>query len=85
MEHYLLHSLSFQPLSAEDYQQISSHFNIVLVQDLPHISTTMRTQAWQFIMLIDILYAHKLGVLIVIPWLELEVHFRHSDTWLQCS
>ena len=48
--------LCAQPLAAPDYLEIARHFRTVLIDHIPRMNLTMRSEARRFILLIDTLY-----------------------------
>lgn len=56
--------LCARPLGAADYLAIATHFNVVLIDDVPRLSPDRRDLARRFMTLIDALYEHRVTVII---------------------
>ncbi len=52
------------PRSQNDYLEIASRFHTVILSDMPAMSVGMASEARRFIWLIDVLYDHKVKLLI---------------------
>ncbi|PKU46046.1 hypothetical protein llap_3666 [Limosa lapponica baueri] len=55
--------ITFGPLGASDYLEVSKHFDTVFVRDIPLLTLAKRTQARRFITLIDTFYEHKVRII----------------------
>jgi cell division protein ZapE len=53
-----------RPLGAADYLAIATHFNVVLIDDVPVFALEQRDAARRFMILIDALYEHRVAVVI---------------------
>lgn len=51
------------PRSQNDYLEISSQFHTVILSDIPRMSVSMSSEARRFTWLIDVLYDHKVKLL----------------------
>ncbi len=61
---FTFHDLCETPLGAEDYLEIAKTFKIIVLKDIPKLTTEKRNEAKRFITLIDILYdAHTLLII----------------------
>jgi cell division protein ZapE len=56
--------LCAKPLGAADYLCIATHFDAVLIDQVPRLSEDLRDQARRFMVLVDELYEHKVKVVI---------------------
>jgi cell division protein ZapE len=52
------------PRSQNDYLEIASRFHTVILSDIPAMSASMGSEARRFIWLIDVLYDHKIKLLV---------------------
>ncbi len=52
-----------RPLAAPDYLALADAFHTVIIDDIPVMSPAMRNEARRFIILIDILYEERVGLL----------------------
>jgi cell division protein ZapE len=52
------------PRSQNDYLEIASRFHTVILSDIPAMSASMSSEARRFIWLIDVLYDHKIKLLV---------------------
>ncbi len=52
-----------RPLAAPDYLALASAFHTVIIDDIPVMTPAMRNEARRFIILIDILYEERVGLL----------------------
>lgn len=51
--------LCAQPLGAADYLAIATHYDVVLIDNVPRLSVEKRNEARRFMLLIDSLYEHR--------------------------
>src|SRR5690606_10384871 len=52
------------PRSQNDYLEIASRFHTVILSDVPAMSAAMASEARRFIWLVDVLYDHKIKLLV---------------------
>lgn len=60
---FTFNELCARPLAAPDYLALASAFHTVIIDDIPVMTPAMRNEAWRFIILIDILYEERVGLL----------------------
>ncbi|WP_293781366.1 cell division protein ZapE [uncultured Oxalicibacterium sp.] len=58
------HTLCGGPRSQNDYLELASRFHTLILSDVPAISASMSSEARRFIWLIDVLYDHRIKLLI---------------------
>ena len=52
------------PRSQNDYLEIASQFNTVLLSDVPHMPVRMASEARRFTLLIDVLYDRRVKLIL---------------------
>ena len=52
--------LCSKPLSAADYLEICSNFDMLFIRDIPKLTIQTRTEARRFITMIDTVYDHRI-------------------------
>lgn len=52
-----------QPVGAIDYLEISKHFDVIFLTNIPQMNIFKKTQARRFIVLIDTFYDNKIGLI----------------------
>ena len=60
---FTFEELCGRPLAAPDYLALAHAFHTVIIDDIPVMSPAMRNEARRFIILIDILYEERVGLL----------------------
>ena len=60
---FSFNELCGRPLAAPDYLALASAFHTVIIDDIPVMTPAMRNEARRFIILIDILYEERVGLL----------------------
>ena len=56
--------LCAKPLGAADYLAIATHFDVVLIDEVPRLDADHRNEARRFMTLIDVLYEHRVTAII---------------------
>ncbi|MDP3902948.1 MAG: cell division protein ZapE [Methylococcaceae bacterium] len=57
------HELCVQPLGSSDYLTIASHFETIILTDIPRLNSDLRNETKRFITLIDALYEYKVRLI----------------------
>jgi cell division protein ZapE len=52
--------LCVQPLGSADYLEIANHFDVIILAEIPMLSSEKRNEAKRFVTLIDVLYENKI-------------------------
>ncbi len=73
------HTLCGGPRSQNDYLEIASQFHTVILSDVPRMSAAMSSEARRFTWLIDVLYDHKVKLLMSA---EVEPHELYTEGML---
>ncbi|QDZ28193.1 cell division protein ZapE [Noviherbaspirillum sp. UKPF54] len=73
------HTLCGGPRSQNDYLEISSQFHTVILSGVPRMSAAMSSEARRFTWLIDVLYDHKVKLLMSA---EVEPHELYTEGML---
>ncbi len=60
---FSFNELCGRPLAAPDYLALAGAFHTVIIDDIPVMTPAMRNEARRFIILIDILYEERVGLL----------------------
>ena len=60
---FTFNELCGRPLAAPDYLALAGAFHTVIIDDIPVMTPAMRNEARRFIILIDILYEERVGLL----------------------
>jgi cell division protein ZapE len=53
-----------QPLGVSDYLAIATHFDVVLIDEMPRLDADRSNEARRFMILIDVLYEHRVTAII---------------------